>query len=118
MVKNRTTNEIILTRLKWCKSFGTRLRGLTFRRTLPPGAGILLDEGRESSVATAIHMMFVFFPIAAVWLDAQFCVVDKVLARPFRLYYASRKPARYILEAAPALLEKVALGDQLEIEGS
>lgn len=115
MVENKTRGEIILSRVRWCRSFSSRLRGLTFRRALAADEGLLLDEKVESVLATSIHMLFVFFPIAAIWLDGQFRVVDKVLARPFRPYYAPRRPARYVLEGPPALLERVKVGDQLDI---
>ncbi len=115
MVENRTRGQVVLKRVKWCSSFACRLRGLTFRRSLPAEEGLLLVEDRASIVATAIHMFFVFFPIAAVWLDDSFRVVDAKLARPFRPLYASRAPARYVLEADPALLQDVSIGDQLFI---
>lgn len=117
MVKNRTSGKTILARVRWCSSFFSRLRGLTFRRALAADEGIVLDEQVESVLATAIHMLFVFFPIGVVWLDRNFKVVDQVLARPFRLYYAPRQPARYVLEGPPALLEQVNIGDQLDIDG-
>jgi uncharacterized membrane protein (UPF0127 family) len=63
---------------------------------------------------TAIHMLFVFFPIAAIWLDRTGRVVDVVLARPFRPFYAPRAPARDILEGPPELLAEVSVGDLLE----
>jgi uncharacterized membrane protein (UPF0127 family) len=115
MVKNNTSGEILLRKVTWCTSFLCRLRGLTFRRALAEDEGLLLDEKIESVVTTAIHMMFVFFPIAAIWLDSHFCVVDKALARPFGLYYAPRRAARYVLEGSPALLERVNIGDRLSI---
>jgi uncharacterized membrane protein (UPF0127 family) len=115
MVENRTQGKVVLARVKWCRSFWCRLRGLTFRRHLPPDEGLLLVEGKASVAATAIHMFFVFFPIAAIWLDDSFCVVDKKLAQPFRPFYAPRAPARYMLEAAPELLDQIAIGDQLYI---
>lgn len=105
----------MLARVEWCRSFLCRLRGLTFRRHLAADEGLLLVESRASIAATAIHMFFVFFPIAAIWLDDSFCVVDARLAQPFRPFYAPRTPARYVLEAAPALLDQVAIGDQLYI---
>jgi len=115
MVENRTQGKVVLSRVKWCKSFACRLRGLMFRRHLPSDEGLLLVENKASIAATAIHMIFVFFPIAAIWLDDSFRVVDKALARPFRPLYASRTPARYVLEAVPAVLDRVTLGDQLYI---
>ena len=115
MVENRTQGKLVLARVKWCASFACRLRGLMFRRHLPPDEGLLLVENKASIVATAIHMFFVFFPIAAIWLDDSFRVVDKTLARPFRPFYASRAPARYVLEAVPAVLDRVTIGDQLHV---
>lgn len=115
VVENRTRGVVVLARVKWCRSFLCRLRGLTFRRHLPADEGLLLVESRPSIAATAIHMLFVFFPIAAIWLDDSFSVVDAKLARPFRPFYAPRAPARYVLEAAPVLLDLVSVGDQLYI---
>ena len=115
MVKNRTQGTVVLARVKWCDSFFCRLRGLTFRRDLAADEGVLLVESSSSVAATSIHMFFVFFPIAAIWLDDAFRVVDKKLAQPFRPFYAARAPARYVLEAAPNVLDRVAIGDQLDI---
>jgi uncharacterized membrane protein (UPF0127 family) len=77
------------------------------------GEGLLLMGHRESRADTAIHMFFVFFPIAAVWLDGDGQAVDVRLARPFRPLYVPRAPARDVLEGPPALLERVQIGDQL-----
>jgi uncharacterized membrane protein (UPF0127 family) len=85
-----------------------------FRRSLHEDEAYLFVEGRESVTGAAIHMFFVFFSIAVVWLDGDLRVVDRVLARPFRPYYAPRSPAQYYVEGHPSLLECVSLGDQLE----
>jgi 2,3-bisphosphoglycerate-independent phosphoglycerate mutase len=115
-ITNLRTGQAIAQRLVRCDSFLKRGRGLMFRRALPDGEVYLFVEGRESVAQTAIHMFFVFFPIAVVWLDGSKRVVDKVLARPFRPYYAPRQPARYYIEGHSSLLEQVSLGDQLEFE--
>jgi uncharacterized membrane protein (UPF0127 family) len=85
-----------------------------FRRELRAGEGLLLVERRPSRSATSIHMFFVPFPIAAIWLDADFRVVDKVVAQPWRPFYAPGIPAQYTLEAEPGLVEAVDVGDELE----
>lgn len=113
---NRTRNTTLPVRVRRCASFLCRLRGLTFRRRLPPGEALLLIGGRESRAETAIHMFFVFFPIAAIWLDQRGKVVDGVLAYPFRPLYAPRAPARDVLEGPPDLLNEVTVGDILEFE--
>ncbi len=101
---------------RWCASYGSRLRGLMFRRGLTEGEALVLVEGADSRTTTAIHMFFVPFPIAAIWINGLGRVVDKVLAEPWRPMYAPRAPARYVLEAAPELLEKVVIGEELVFE--
>jgi uncharacterized membrane protein (UPF0127 family) len=110
---NETQGEQLLARVRRCASFLCRLRGLTFRRTLDGDEGLLLVGNRESRNDTAIHMFFVFFPIAAIWLDRDGRVVDAQLARPFRPVYVPQAPARDILEGPPAILEQVQTGDRL-----
>jgi uncharacterized membrane protein (UPF0127 family) len=114
MIKNLTTGQIVARHLVLCDTFWKRGRGLMFRRPLAGDEVYLFVERRESVPHTAIHMLFVFFPIAVVWLDRDKRVVDKVLARPFRPYYASRSPALYYMEGHPRLLDLVSVGDQIE----
>lgn len=109
-------NETLLGRVKWCDTFASRLRGLTFRRALASDEGLLLVEKRAGIAATSIHMFFVGFDIAAVWLDDDRRVVHTALARSWRPYYASPVPARYVLEGPPGLLRRVAAGDRLSFE--
>lgn len=111
-----SARAVLLTNVKWCDSFFCRLRGLMFRSSLKEGEGLLLVERRESRVDTSIHMFFMSFPIAAVWLDARFRVVDTCLAEPWRPFYAPRVPARYTLETSPELLGKISIGDELTFE--
>lgn len=113
---HKATKQVLLTNVAWCDSFFSRLRGLMFRRTLSESEGIVLVENHESRFATSIHMLFMFFSIAAVWLDSKFRVVDMCPAKPWRLFYASRAAAQYVVEASPSLLEKVSIGDELEFE--
>jgi len=97
-----------------CDTFWSRLRGLMFRRKLDSDQCYVFGCRRESIVDATIHMIFVFFPIAVLWLDPRRQVVDAVLARPFRPYYAPRRPALYFVECDPAILDRVRVGDQLE----
>lgn len=113
---NETRGVQVLGRVRRCATFLCRLRGLTFRRRLDKEEGLLLVGGRESRANAAIHMLFVFFPIAAVWLDRNGQVIDARLARPFRPFYVPRAPARDVLEGPPELLERVCIGDRLLFE--
>lgn len=106
----------LLRRVTWCATFGSKLRGLMFRRAIDPDEGLVLAETRSSIAATSIHMLFVRFDIAAVWLDENFQVVHKVLAKSWRPYYASPRAARYVLEGPPALLDRISIGETLHFE--
>ena len=115
-VMRRSSGEVLVRRARWCASYGSRLRGLMFRSGLAEGEALVLVEGADSRTTTAIHMFFVPFPIAAIWINSGGRVVDKALAEPWRPMYAPRAPARYVLEAAPELLEKVVIGEELVFE--
>ncbi len=113
-VRRLPEGEVLVARARWCDTFLCKLRGLTFRRALPPDEGLILVEAGDSRLGTGIHMLWVFFPIAVIWVDSRGDVVDVRLARPFVPVYLPRRPARYILEGVPALLERVQVGDRLE----
>ena len=57
-----------------------------------------------------------FMPISVIWLDSSGKVVDKKLAKPWRLSYAPREAAQYYLEANPSLLERIHVGDILQFD--
>ena len=115
MIKNLTSSQIIATEVKWCDTFLSKGRGLMFRRAIGEDEAFVFVESKESIGLTSIHMFFVFFPIAIIWLDAERKVVDKVLARPFRPYYAPQCPAQYYVEGHPDILDKVQIGNRLEL---
>jgi uncharacterized membrane protein (UPF0127 family) len=116
LLRNRRTGEVLARRVVRCDTFFSRARGLTFRRALGEDEVYIFSQDRESVTSTTIHMLFVFFPIAVVWLDSRMRVVDTALAKPWRPYYAPRQPAQFFLEGHPSLLEKVQSGDEIVIE--
>jgi len=116
-IRRAATGEVVLPDAALADTFFKRWRGLMLRRRLAEGEGLLFTFRRENRSETAIHMFFVGFPIAAVWLDRQGVVVDTKLAKPWRPYYAPARPARYLIEAPPSLLARVTVGEQLTFEG-
>lgn len=103
---------------KYCSSFLCRLRGFTFRRQVDQDEGLLLVHPRESRLDTAIHMLFVFFDLAIVWIDAKKRVVDVRYAHRWRSMIAPRTAAQYVLEISPNRLEEFNIGDQLAFENA
>ncbi len=114
MLINQSTGKTLATHITRCDTFWRKFKGLMFHRKLDIDQAYVFVYDRESVAETTIHMFFVFFPIAVLWLDAQQRIVDTVIAKPFRPYYAPRRGAQYFVECAPELLTNVHIGDTLK----
>jgi uncharacterized membrane protein (UPF0127 family) len=102
--------------IKYCDSFLTQLRGFTFRSNLDQNDGLVLVGGRDSRVDSSIHMFFVSFDLAVIWISSDMQVVDKVLARSWKPAYFSKKPAKYVLEVHPDRWEEFQVGDRVKFK--
>jgi uncharacterized membrane protein (UPF0127 family) len=117
-VVKRESGEVLLEKARWCASPLCRLVGLQFRRRLKPGEALILAKRKDSVGESSIHMFFVFFPLAVVWINSQGKVTSAQLAKPWRPYYASPEPASFVLETEPEFLGKVAAGDYVDFVDS
>ena len=115
VIRNLSVTNAALFKAHYCDSFWSRLRGLTFRRKLPPREGILLVQGRESRMDTSIHMLGVFMDLAVIWLNTNQEVVDVQLARSWRPAYFPKAAAQYILELDAIYIDAFNIGDRVEI---
>jgi len=102
--------------IKFCDTFLSQLRGLTFRARLSREEGLLLVGKRDSRLDSSIHMLFVSFNLAIVWINSDMKVVDKVLARSWRPAYFSKQPARYVLEVHPERWGDFEIGDRVRFK--
>lgn len=116
ILRNTTTDQVLLQRAKWCVSTWCHFKGLQFVRLLPQNEGIIFVRRYESISATAIHMFFMSFDIGVVWLDKNGHVVDKTYAKVWRPAYAPRQKAQYYIEANPSILDLVSIGDALAFD--
>jgi uncharacterized membrane protein (UPF0127 family) len=110
------SGRVLLARVRWCDTFTSKLRGFTFRRHLSADDGLVLVEKSDSRITSAIHMLFVFFDLGVVWVNDAGEVVDTVVAKPWRLSYTPKAPARYIIEFHPSLLPQVKTGDHIRFQ--
>ena len=99
----------------YCSSFLCRLRGLMFRREMDFESSLLLVQSRDSVLDSSIHMMFVWFDLAVVWITDSGEVVDVRLAKAWAPAILPRKPARYVLEMPADHLNDFQIGDQVSI---
>jgi uncharacterized protein len=101
-------------RIKYCDTFLSQLRGFTLRPSLAPDEGLILVGRRDSRLESSIHMFFVSFDLAVIWINSQLQVVDKVVAKPWRPAYFSKEPAQYVLEVHPERWQEFQIGDSLD----
>jgi len=113
LVRNLTRPDVGVIQARWCQSFFSRLRGFTFRSSLEKNEGLVLVEARDSRMDTAIHMFFVWTDLAIAWVNSNNEVVDTTLAKAWRPFYASSKPARYVVEFHPERHGEFQTGDQI-----
>jgi len=100
--------------VEYCDSFFSRFRGLMLRDSIAENEGIVLVENTDSIMNATIHMLFMNFDIAVVWINGQMSVVDKKIAKRWRLAYPPVSPARFILEAHPDRLGDFQIGDKVD----
>ena len=112
--KNRLTKGNL--HIKYCDTFFTQLRGLTFHSHLSRDEGLLLVGKRDSRLDSSIHMLFVPFDLSVIWVNSAMQVVDKVLAKSWRPAYFSRQPAKYVLEIHPERWGDFEIGDGVEFK--
>lgn len=115
VLRTLASEDSVEIKAHYCDTFSSRLRGLTFHSPLSPFEGILLVQGRESRLDSAIHMLGVSFDLAVVWINARWEVVDVQLARAWRPAYFPKALAKYILELDARHLDLFSLGDRFEI---
>jgi uncharacterized membrane protein (UPF0127 family) len=90
------------------ESFGSRLRGLLGRRSLPAGEGMLIR--RESSV----HTFFMRFAIDVVFLDADERVL-RIDANVAAWRLKACRGASSVIELAAGEARRLSVGDRIEL---
>jgi len=116
VVENTHKKIDSLPRIKYCDTFLTQLRGFTFRPGLSRNEGLLLVGKRDSRLDSSIHMLFVSFDLAVIWISSDLKVVDKVIAKSWRPAYFSKVPARYVLEIHPDRWGDYEIGDTVQLQ--
>jgi uncharacterized membrane protein (UPF0127 family) len=112
--KNRMIEGALL--IKYCDTFLSQLRGLSFRSHLALDEGLILVGTRDSRINSSIHMLFVPFDLSVFWINSNMQVVDKVPAKSWRPAYFSKQPAKYVLEIHPERWGDFEIGDRVEFK--
>lgn len=99
-----------------CSSIKSKFLGLMFRKEIHSEEGIILVESSQSRLNSAIHMMFMNFDIAVIWIDERFQVVDRIVAKRWVPAYIPRVPAKFTLELHTVRLNDFRIGDRIVIK--
>jgi uncharacterized membrane protein (UPF0127 family) len=110
-----SAHDDIVASAQLCTSFWCKLRGVMFRRSITDDDCLLMSVGGDAEAV--IHTHFVFCPIAVVWLTADGEIIERVLAKPWRIYAPprGRKP-RWILEGPPDMLNRLGAAERLQAD--
>ena len=101
-------------RVKVCDTFISRLRGYMFFSMIRKDEGLLFINKHDNQLDSAIHMLFMWFNLAVIWLSKERRVVDKVIAKKWHLIYFPKAPASYILEIHPSNYNDFSIGELVE----
>jgi len=102
--------------LKIQDTFFKRFFGLMFISQLSQNEGVIFVNNNTNIIDSTIHMFFMNFDIAVFWLDQEYQIVDKTLARKWHPLYSPKKPAKMIIETHYNNFAKFDIGDHLRIE--
>ena len=112
MIINKTREKILAHNVKVYGSILLKAKGLMF-------SGKLKDSGIvfwfNSEKKRSLHMLFVFFPIDVLFLDAKRDIVEmKENFRPFTFYYP-RHSSKYIIELPAGTIKstETGIGDEI-----
>jgi len=111
ILRNKTQNKDLLTKLKVAKTFSERSIGLIGTKSLAPQEGLWIQKCR------AIHTFFMSIPIDVIYIDNAF-VVRKLQspARPWRSFMPVLSASSVIELAEGQIAElNIQLGDQLYV---
>jgi len=114
MLFNKTKKLKVIEKTIKADSFFKRFKGLMFAEK--PDYALVFELESEGVLNASIHMLFVFYPIDAVYLNKEKKVVDiKKDFKPFSLNYTPKTPSKYFIEfLAGTVGNKIELNDELE----
>lgn len=102
---------IFLERVAIADNFWTRFWGLMGRRKIDLAEGLFLKK------VSCIHTCFMRFPICAVYLDKNLCVVDKEVIKPWRCGKFC-KEAAHVLELHQEQAENIHISAKMVLVSS
>ncbi len=114
MLRNATSGKLIAENVRFCESPFSRFKGLMLEKKENFNYALIFRLPRKGRLGASVHMLFVFFPVDIVYLDAKKAVVDMATLQPWMLNYTPKKSASYFIELHTGSSAMIKLGDKLE----
>jgi len=110
-IKIKHKNKII--KADYAVKFFDKAKGLMF--AMPrKDKGLLIECSDETRMGSAIHMLFVFFPLDVLWLNSRKEIVDIRRVFSFMPFAIPKKPAKYVLELPKGYKSRFKINDKLK----
>jgi len=106
---------LIASKVDLAKNYYEKVLGLMFRRSIPQDYALLFMFDKPGVVG--IHMLFMRFPIAAIFLDEDKKIVATAVLKPW-IGFKQIKEVQYLIEMNRNTIEKYGLkiGDVINFD--
>lgn len=102
----------------YAKSIFTIARGLMFssKKRIDKGMCLKLPHYKDSKYGAATTNLFVFYPLAIIYVNSKFKIVDKIVLKPWVFNYVPKSSCMYIIESTKGKFDNLNVGDVVKIE--
>jgi uncharacterized membrane protein (UPF0127 family) len=115
-IRNLSNPQTRPIQARYCSSFFCRLRGLMFTQNIGQYEGLLMVQAKADRIESSIHMLFMAYDLAVIWLDEQYRVVDVKFCQKWRPAYFPAGSAKFVLETHVDRLKDFTVGDVLAVK--
>lgn len=115
-VISKGRKKIVMKKSRLADTAFKRFKGLMLEKRENFDYALVFKTPSESRIGSSIHMMFMNFPIDAVFLDSGKRIVDIAHSlKPWVFNYTPKKSAKYLIEmpAGTAKRKKIKTGEKL-----
>lgn|GEM_PF-564324 len=110
----KVNGKKLISKVKFANNTLERMKGLMFENEKKFDYALVFSFPKKGRVETSLHMMFVFFPITAVFLDENKIVTDVALLTPFTPNYTPKSPSKFVIELPAIYSKNIKIKDKVE----
>jgi uncharacterized membrane protein (UPF0127 family) len=114
----KPNGELIASDVEFAEGIISQSKGLMFRKSIAERYALIFIL--PSPISVSVHMLFVFFPIDVLFLDAEKKILAATRLKPWVGLTRSPKKTKYIIEMQAGSIERHKLfpGESITIDNS